>query len=275
MCCRGFEGSSDVAAATLGSGASRRGSTDYFFLAFFLRAAFFFFGPFFAAPFEAAALARFRLAFMSINPLCRRNAFDSMKVATESRMEMQFDGVELRIFVTEAVKIESGAVLHVSSLRISRRIGTRKSFATTRRDAQASQMRGSCPTHRSQVRFQLRFGRAIVRRSRCAREMLGAVMRQSPPKVARSPTLRYKAALTRSTAMKDGIHPDYHEITVVMTDGTSYQTRSTYGKAGDTLRLEIDSKSHPAWTGGQQRLLDSGGQLARFNKRFSSFGLKK
>jgi large subunit ribosomal protein L31 len=76
-------------------------------------------------------------------------------------------------------------------------------------------------------------------------------------------------------AMKDGIHPDYHEITVVMTDGTTYQTRSTYGKAGDTLRLEIDSKSHPAWTGGQQRLLDSGGQLARFNKRFQGFGLKK
>ncbi len=56
--------------------------------------------------------------------------------------------------------------------------------------------------------------------------------------------------------MKEGIHPDYHEITVVMTDGTSYKTRSTYGKAGDTLRLEIDSKSHPAWTGGQQKLLD-------------------
>ena len=64
--------------------------------------------------------------------------------------------------------------------------------------------------------------------------------------------------------MKEKIHPDYHAITVVMTDGTSYQTRSTYGKAGDTLRLEIDPKSHPAWTGGQQRLLDSGGQLARF-----------
>jgi large subunit ribosomal protein L31 len=63
--------------------------------------------------------------------------------------------------------------------------------------------------------------------------------------------------------MKEGIHPDYHEITVVMTDGTSYKTRSTYGKAGDTLRLEIDSKSHPAWTGGQ---------LARFNKRFGSLG---
>jgi large subunit ribosomal protein L31 len=69
--------------------------------------------------------------------------------------------------------------------------------------------------------------------------------------------------------MKKEIHPDYHDITVVMTDGSSYTTRSTYGKPGDTLRLEIDSKSHPAWTGGQQRLNDQGGQLARFNKRFS------
>jgi large subunit ribosomal protein L31 len=75
--------------------------------------------------------------------------------------------------------------------------------------------------------------------------------------------------------MKEGIHPDYHEITVVMTDGSSYQTRSTYGKPGDTLRLDIDSKSHPAWTGGQQRLVDTGGQLARFNKRFQGFGIKR
>jgi large subunit ribosomal protein L31 len=93
--------------------------------------------------------------------------------------------------------------------------------------------------------------------------------------IARCDSLGYKAAVLRSIAMKDGIHPDYHEITVVMTDGTSYKTRSTYGKAGDTLRLEIDSKSHPAWTGGQQRLLDSGGQLARFNKRFGGIGIKK
>jgi len=61
--------------------------------------------------------------------------------------------------------------------------------------------------------------------------------------------------------MKEGIHPDYHEITVVMTDGSTYPTRSTYGKAGDTLRLEIDPKSHPAWTG-QHRIIDSGGQVA-------------
>ena len=74
--------------------------------------------------------------------------------------------------------------------------------------------------------------------------------------------------------MKDGIHPNYHEITVVMTDGTDFKTRSTYGKGGDTLRLDIDPKSHPAWTG-VHRLMDTGGQLAKFNKRFAGFGLKK
>ena len=73
--------------------------------------------------------------------------------------------------------------------------------------------------------------------------------------------------------MKKDIHPEYHEITVVMTDGTTYQTRSTWGKAGDTLKLDIDPKSHPAWTG-VHRLIDSGGQLAKFNKRFQDFGLK-
>ena len=74
--------------------------------------------------------------------------------------------------------------------------------------------------------------------------------------------------------MKQDIHPDYHEITVVMTDGTEFKTRSTYGKEGDVMRLDIDPKSHPAWTG-VHRLIDSGGQLAKFNKRFASFGVKK
>lgn len=73
--------------------------------------------------------------------------------------------------------------------------------------------------------------------------------------------------------MKKDIHPDYHEITVVMTDGTEFRTRSTYGKSGDTLKLDVDPTSHPAWTGGAQRLVDSGGQVARFNKRFKGLGL--
>jgi large subunit ribosomal protein L31 len=77
-----------------------------------------------------------------------------------------------------------------------------------------------------------------------------------------------------SDDMKKDIHPDYHTINVVLTDGTTFQTRSTYGKEGDTIRLDIDPRTHPAWTGGAQRLLDTGGQLARFNKRFQGFGLK-
>src|SRR4029453_7404690 len=74
--------------------------------------------------------------------------------------------------------------------------------------------------------------------------------------------------------MKAKIHPDYHEINVVMTDGSKFTTRSTYGKPGDTLHLDIDPKSHPAWTG-VHRLMDSGGQLAKFNKRFQGMSIKK
>jgi len=73
--------------------------------------------------------------------------------------------------------------------------------------------------------------------------------------------------------LKKDIHPDYHEINVVMTDGTTYKTRSTWGAPGDTMKLDIDSKSHPAWTGGSQRLVDTGGQVAKFNKRFQGLGL--
>ena len=73
--------------------------------------------------------------------------------------------------------------------------------------------------------------------------------------------------------MKDGIHPKYHEITVIMTDGSTFTTRSTYGKPGDSLRLDIDPKTHPAWTG-VHRLVDTGGQLAKFNKRFQGLGVK-
>ncbi len=74
--------------------------------------------------------------------------------------------------------------------------------------------------------------------------------------------------------MKQDIHPDYHEITVIQTDGSTFTTRSCYGKSGESLRLDVDPKTHPAWTGGHARILDTGGQLARFNKKFANFGLK-
>ncbi len=68
--------------------------------------------------------------------------------------------------------------------------------------------------------------------------------------------------------MKADTHPEYHMIKVQMTDGSSYETRSTWGKEGDLMTLEIDPLSHPAWTGGRGTMLDAGGQVARFNKRF-------
>ena len=74
--------------------------------------------------------------------------------------------------------------------------------------------------------------------------------------------------------MKKEIHPDYHEITIVMTDGSEFKTRSTWGQEGAVMKLEIDPKSHPAWTG-EHRLVDSGGQVAKFNKRFQNIGLSK
>lgn len=71
--------------------------------------------------------------------------------------------------------------------------------------------------------------------------------------------------------MKEKIHPDYHKITVVMTDGSSFETRSTWGKEGASLRLDIDPKTHPAWTGVRQSI-DRGGRVQRFKDRFGMTG---
>ena len=74
--------------------------------------------------------------------------------------------------------------------------------------------------------------------------------------------------------MKSDIHPNYHTIKVVMTDGSEFTTRSTWGKEGDVLNLDIDPKSHPAWTGGAVQVIERG-QVERFNRRFQSFRRKK
>ena len=71
--------------------------------------------------------------------------------------------------------------------------------------------------------------------------------------------------------MKKTIHPDYHEIEVVMTDGTKFKTKSTWGKKGDVLNLDIDPKSHPAWSGGEKKLVDTQGQISKFTKRFKNY----
>ena len=71
--------------------------------------------------------------------------------------------------------------------------------------------------------------------------------------------------------MKKDTHPDYHKITVKMTDGSSFETRSTWGEANGTLVLDIDPTTHPAWTGGGTRILDRDGRVGKFNKKFEGF----
>jgi len=70
--------------------------------------------------------------------------------------------------------------------------------------------------------------------------------------------------------MRKGIHPNYHEIEVVMTDGTTFKTRSTIKR--ERLVLDVDPKSHPAYTG-RERALASRGQMERFRKRFGGMDI--
>ncbi len=65
--------------------------------------------------------------------------------------------------------------------------------------------------------------------------------------------------------MKQGIHPDYHEVSVTCTCGNEFTTRSTYH--GDHMRVEVCNNCHPFYTG-KQKILDTGGRVARFEARY-------
>ena len=66
--------------------------------------------------------------------------------------------------------------------------------------------------------------------------------------------------------MKTGIHPDYHETTISCACGNVINTGSTK----KNIRVEVCSSCHPFFTG-KQKLIDTGGRVDRFNKKF---GLK-
>lgn len=65
------------------------------------------------------------------------------------------------------------------------------------------------------------------------------------------------------TMMKEGIHPQYEKVTVKCACGAEFETRSTK----KDIRLDICSKCHPFFTG-KQKLVDTGGRVDRFKKRF-------
>ena len=76
---------------------------------------------------------------------------------------------------------------------------------------------------------------------------------------------------TRSFVMKAEIHPKYEDVTATCSCGNEVKTRSTY--CAD-FHIDVCSECHPFYTG-KQKILDTGGRVDRFNKRFGGRGTKK
>ncbi len=73
--------------------------------------------------------------------------------------------------------------------------------------------------------------------------------------------------------MKKDTHPEYHLIDVKLINGDVIQMKSTWGVAGDQMALEVDPSVHPAWTGGGTRLMDTGGRVSKFKKKYEGLEL--
>ncbi|MDR0960697.1 MAG: 50S ribosomal protein L31 [Propionibacteriaceae bacterium] len=72
--------------------------------------------------------------------------------------------------------------------------------------------------------------------------------------------------------MKSGIHPDYHVTHVTCSCGSEFTTRST--APGGAIHAEVCSQCHPFYTG-KQKILDTGGRVARFQRRYAAKSDKK
>ena len=68
--------------------------------------------------------------------------------------------------------------------------------------------------------------------------------------------------------MKKGIHPEYKEITVVMSDGTEFTTRSTMDVSDGVYKSEVDSKNHPFYNQ-NKKIQKKADRIDRFNKRYN------
>ena len=81
-----------------------------------------------------------------------------------------------------------------------------------------------------------------------------------------------QTGLQEGKVMKEGIHPDYHNVTVHCACGSTFETRSTI--KGNMIRVEICSSCHPFFTG-KQKLLDTAGRVERFQKKYADKAAKK
>lgn len=72
----------------------------------------------------------------------------------------------------------------------------------------------------------------------------------------------------RVNKMKKGIHPEYHEINVTMTNG---KTVKMYSSVKKDLVLSTDNLNHSAWTGQRTNMADKGRRAAEFKNKFAGF----
>jgi large subunit ribosomal protein L31 len=72
--------------------------------------------------------------------------------------------------------------------------------------------------------------------------------------------------------MRKDTHPEYHIINVKMTNGDIVEMKSTWGSEGDQIALDIDPSAHPAWTGGNTKLMDTGGRVSKFKNKYAGLG---
>jgi large subunit ribosomal protein L31 len=88
------------------------------------------------------------------------------------------------------------------------------------------------------------------------------------------PHVATRRPLQAGVVMKPDIHPQYHVTTVTCGCGNTFVTRST--AADGRIHVEVCSNCHPFYTG-KQKILDTGGRVARFEKRFgkAASGQKK
>ena len=97
-------------------------------------------------------------------------------------------------------------------------------------------------------------------------------MAQLPQRSAVLDSSRVAAPMTRSYMfMKADVHPQYEAVTATCSCGNTIQTRST---RCEDFHIDVCSQCHPFYTG-KQKIVDSGGRVDRFNKRFGSRGAKR
>jgi large subunit ribosomal protein L31 len=71
--------------------------------------------------------------------------------------------------------------------------------------------------------------------------------------------------LSNQFFMKDGVHPDYNDTTIICACGAAYKTRSTK----DNIKIGICAACHPYFTG-EQKFIDTAGRIEKFTRRYGN-----